>query len=132
MTMTEQLVLILDDSFNVPVVIENNKFTFDISQAHVKNRSGLTSFTDVLAKVPSDARGADELPRAISIDSRFDKFIDYVTAIWRYNRAVYEGFAWDEAEELCKAARDSKEAIVMRIYLDSEFRPSNVIDYMTI
>ncbi|MFI8709970.1 cell division protein SepF [Bacillus sp. NPDC077411] len=105
-------------------------YSFDINQAHIKKRPGRVSFTDVLAKVTSDARGADELPRSVSVDSRFDKFIDYVTAIWRYNRATYKGFTWEAAEELCKAARDSNEAIVMRIYLDNEFRPSKVIDYL--
>lgn len=35
----------------------------------------------------------------------------------------------DAAEELCKAARDKKEAIPVRIYLGSGFKP-DVVEYM--
>ncbi|EOO75222.1 hypothetical protein IIC_02369 [Bacillus cereus VD021] len=38
-------------------------------------------------------------------------------------------FNWESAEELCKAARDKKEAIPVRIYLGSGFNP-NVVEYM--
>ncbi|EEK49178.1 hypothetical protein bcere0002_37750 [Bacillus cereus ATCC 10876] len=50
-------------------------------------------------------------------------------AIWRFQRAVDKFFNWDAAEELCKAARDKKEIIPVRIYLGSGFKP-DVVEYM--
>ncbi|WPH60166.1 hypothetical protein [Bacillus phage vB_BanS-A16R4] len=50
-------------------------------------------------------------------------------AIWRFQRAVDKFFSWDTAEELCKAARDKKEIIPVRIYLGSGFKP-DVVEYM--
>ncbi|MGM2834776.1 cell division protein SepF, partial [Bacillus cereus group sp. Bce025] len=52
-----------------------------------------------------------------------------IGAIWRFQRAVDKFFSWDTAEELCKAARDKKEIIPVRIYLGSGFKP-DVVEYM--
>ncbi|KFN03117.1 hypothetical protein DJ93_156 [Bacillus clarus] len=38
-------------------------------------------------------------------------------------------FNWEAAEELCKATRDHKEAIPVRVYVGSRFKP-NVVEYM--
>ena len=50
-------------------------------------------------------------------------------AIWRYERSIDSSCNWETAEELCKAARDKKEDIPVRIYLGSGFKP-DVVQYM--
>ncbi|CAM4359530.1 hypothetical protein BAMA_16220 [Bacillus manliponensis] len=126
--MTEQITFLLDDCGNIPVLLE--KKSFDMSEARVQRQQGQPSFVDVFAIIPVDAKSMDELPRTFKADEKFDLFIDYVTAIWRYHRSTDKTFTWDAAEELCKAARNAKEPISIRIYLDSGFRPERVTEYL--
>ncbi|MCU5330656.1 cell division protein SepF [Bacillus wiedmannii] len=102
---------------------------FDVMKANVKKGNGRVTYTDVRVQVPRNAKGTDELPRTTKQDDRYDIFEQYVMAIWRFQRAVDRFFSWDTAEELCKAARDKKETIPVRIYLGSGFKP-DVVEYM--
>lgn len=125
--MTEQLALVLSDSIVQPSIVESTPF--EISKAHVKNRPGLVSFADVLAIIPCDVWSADELPHSTKQDNHFDMYMDYATAIWRYRRSEDKHFAWESAEEICCAARESQEPQPLRIYLDSAFKPQYVMEY---
>ncbi len=136
--MTEQLTFLLDDLTNITAVTKKEKIInvreqaqpFDIRNAHAKHLSGRVGFADVLAIIPCDVWSADELPRSVKQDNHFDMYIDYVTALWRYKRAQDKSFFWDEAEEICKAARESQEPQALRIYFDSEFKPQFVTKYL--
>ncbi|WP_242161967.1 cell division protein SepF [Bacillus cereus group sp. BfR-BA-01522] len=137
--MEEQLTIFSENLFIDPPVITNIKDTkvvmrgepFDIKQANIKHRPGHPDFVDVLVIVPCDVWSADELPRSVRQDNHFDMYIDYVTAIWRYNRAHNSNFDWEAAEELCRKARESQEPQQIRIFLDStEFKPQFVIEYV--
>lgn len=136
--MTEQLTFLLDDLSNTTAAIKNTKVIdvteqaqpFDIRNAHAKHLPGRVGFADVLAIIPCDVWSSDELPRSVRQDNHFDMYIDYVTALWRYRRAQDKKYHWDEAEELCKAARESQEPQPLRIYFDSGFKPQYVIEYL--
>lgn len=114
--------------------VEPEIVKFDIRKAHVKQRKGKVSFTDVLAKIPRDAKDVEELPKKAmkktGPDYRFDMFVDYVTALWRYQRSKIKNFSWEAAEELCKKMRDEGKAVKLRIYLDSGFEPIKVDRYL--
>ncbi|WP_426952823.1 cell division protein SepF [Bacillus mycoides] len=136
--MTEQLTFLLDDLSNTTAAVKNTKVIdvseqaqpFDIKESHAKYLPGRVGFADVLAIIPCDVWSSDELPRSVRQDNHFDMYIDYVTALWRYRRAQDKSFFWDEAEELCKAARESQEPQPLRIYFDSGFKPQYVIEYL--
>ncbi|MCZ6942599.1 cell division protein SepF [Bacillus mycoides] len=136
--MTEQLTFLLDDLSNTTAVIKNTKVMdvteqtqpFDINESHAKHLPGRVGFADVLAIIPCDVWSSDELPRSVRQDNHFDMYIDYVTALWRYRRAQDKNFFWDEAEEICKAARESQEPQPLRIYFDSGFKPQYVTEYL--
>ncbi|WP_336950396.1 cell division protein SepF [Bacillus cereus] len=136
--MTEQLTFLLDDLTNITAETSDTKVInirgqaqpFNISDAHAKHLPGRVGFADVLAIIPCDVWSADELPRSVRQDNHFDMYIDYVTALWRYRRAQDKNFFWDEAEEICKAARESQEPQPLRIYFDSGFKPQYVIEYL--
>ncbi|MBJ8151331.1 cell division protein SepF [Bacillus cereus] len=102
---------------------------FDVMKANVKKGNRRVTYADVRVQVPRNAKGTDELPRTTKQDDRYDIFEQYTMAIWRFQRAVDKFFNWDAAEELCKAARDKKEIIPVRIYLGSGFKP-DVVEYM--
>lgn len=102
---------------------------FDAMKANVKRGTGRTTYADVRVQVPTNAKCTDELPRTTKQDDRYDIFEQYVMAIWRFQRAVDKFFNWDTAEELCRAARDKKEIIPVRVYLGSGFKP-DVVEYM--
>lgn len=103
---------------------------FDISKAHVKYKPGRVGFVDIIAMIPNDVKNADELPRKTDADERFDMFIDFTTAIWRYNRSENKSFNWEAAEKLCKESRDRQVPVVMRIYIKEEFKPQYVTKYL--
>ncbi|PHB87479.1 cell division protein SepF [Bacillus toyonensis] len=102
---------------------------FDVMKANVKKGTGRVTYADVRVQVPKSAKGTDELPRTTNPDDRYETFEQYAMAIWRFQRGMDKLFNWEEAEELCKAARDKKEAISVRVYLGSGFKP-NVVEYM--
>ncbi|MED1047268.1 cell division protein SepF [Bacillus mycoides] len=102
---------------------------FDVMKANVKRGTGRATYADVRVQVPRNAKGTDELPRTTKQDDRYDVFEQYVIAIWRYERSIDSSCNWETAEELCRAARDKKEAIPVRIYLGSGFKP-DVVEYM--
>ncbi|MDA1974307.1 cell division protein SepF [Bacillus cereus] len=103
---------------------------FDKKKAHIKNKPGNKGFTNVRAMIPKQAKSSQELSSKEKIDPKFDMFIDYVTAIWRYNRDINKDFSWDEAEALFKKHRDQKKSIAMRILLDDGFEPQFVTRYL--
>ncbi|MFE9082191.1 cell division protein SepF [Bacillus mobilis] len=103
---------------------------FDKKKAHVKNRPGKKGFADVRATIPKQAKSAEELSSEEKIDPKFDMFIDYVTAIWRYNRGGNKDFSWDRAEALFKKHRDQGKSIAMRILLEDGFEPQFVTRYL--
>ncbi|MBK5474387.1 cell division protein SepF [Bacillus sp. TH19] len=103
---------------------------FDKKKAHVKYKPSNKRFADVRAMIPSHAKSSDELSSKEKEDPKFNMFIDYVTAIWRYNRDENKEFSWDEAEELCKKHREQKKSIAMRILLEDGFEPKFVTKYL--
>ncbi|WAI17469.1 cell division protein SepF [Bacillus cereus] len=124
--MTEQLAFLLDDS------LKEDPQPFDIENAKAKHLPGRIGFADVLAIIPCDVWSAEELARSTGTrqDNHYDMYIDYVTALWRYKRAQDKSFFWDEAEEICKEARESQEPQPLRIYFDSGFKPQFVTKYL--
>ncbi|MDP7979113.1 cell division protein SepF [Bacillus multifaciens] len=110
--------------------VEPNIMEFDVTKAKVKRRTGNITYTDVCVVVPRNARSTDELPKTTKADDRYEVFEEHAVAIWRFNREKDNAFSWEAAEELCKAARDHKEAIPARIYLGSGFCPNNVVEYL--
>ncbi|ARJ21157.1 cell division protein SepF [Bacillus mycoides] len=102
---------------------------FDVMKANVKRGTGRTTYADVRVQVPKKAKCTDELPRKTEPDDRYELFEQYAIAIWRYERSIDSSCKWETAEELCKAARDKKEDIPVRIYLGSGFKP-DVVKYM--
>ncbi|MDA2118803.1 cell division protein SepF [Bacillus cereus] len=102
---------------------------FDVMKANVKRGTGRTTYADVRVHVPKNAKCTDELPRKTKPDERYELFEQYAMAIWRYERSIDNSCNWETAEELCKAARDKKEDIPVRIYLGSGFKP-DVVQYM--
>ncbi|PED84331.1 cell division protein SepF [Bacillus pseudomycoides] len=109
--------------------IEPEIVQFDISKANVKRGTGRVTYADVRVQVPKNAKCTDELPRKTTPDHRYEMFEQYAMGIWRFQRAMDNLFNWEAAEELCKAARDHKEAIPVRVYLGSGFKP-DVVEYM--
>ncbi|MED1406938.1 cell division protein SepF [Bacillus mycoides] len=110
--------------------IEPEIVQFDIRKAHVKQSKGKVSFTDVVAKIPKNAKDANELPKKTTADYRFDLFMDYVTALWRYRRSKEKNFSWEVAEEMCKKMRDQGESVRLRIFMNSGFKPVTVDKYL--
>lgn len=108
--------------------VEPNILQFDVNKANVKQR-GKVVYADVRVLVPKSAKCTDELPPSTKQDDRYDAFEEHAIAIWRFHRALDEQFTWEAAEELCKAARDRKEAIPARVYL-GDFSPTNVVEYL--
>ncbi|OOR26168.1 cell division protein SepF [Bacillus cereus] len=108
--MTKQLTI-----FDVEPVV-----SFDPKKAHVHRLNSKLRFADVVVQIPRQAKAIDEL------------FEDYTIGIWRYKRVEDKQFDWEEAEEICKRARDSKEPIPIRLHLSLEqsFVPENVVQYL--
>lgn len=102
---------------------------FDVMRANVKRGTGRTTYADVRVQIPKKAKCTDELPRKTEPDPRYEMFEEYAMAIWRFQRSLDSSFDWETAEELCKAARDKKEIISVRIYLGSGFKP-DVVEYL--
>ncbi|MDM5155871.1 cell division protein SepF [Bacillus sp. DX1.1] len=109
--------------------VEPEIIQFDVLKASVKRGTGKITYTDVRVQIPNNAKSTDELPRTTNPDDRYETFEDYTMGIWRFQRARDKLFNWETAEELCKAARDHKEVIPVRIHLESGFKP-NVVEYM--
>lgn len=103
---------------------------FDVSKANVKRGTGKITYADVRVLIPRNARSTDELPRTTKADERYEEFEEHAIGIWRYQRERDKLFNWEAAEELCRAARDHKEAIPVRIYFGSGFCPNNVVEYL--
>lgn len=110
--------------------VEIKGSTFDISKANINRRPGHIGFVDVLVAIPIDLKGADEIPLTTTYNEQYERFEEYTLAIWRYNRARTDRFSWEDAEELCKGCRDSEKVIPIRIYLDSGFKPQQVVEYL--
>ncbi|WP_242223679.1 cell division protein SepF [Bacillus cereus group sp. BfR-BA-01380] len=110
--------------------VEPNIMEFDVTKAKVKRGTGNVAYADVRVVVPRNAKSIDELPRTIKPDNRYETFEEHVMGAWRFIRATDKSFNWEAAEELCKAARDHKEAIPVRIYLGSGFSPQTVVEYL--
>ncbi|MEH7458490.1 cell division protein SepF [Bacillus sp. JJ1127] len=109
--------------------VEPEIMQFDVSKANVKRGTGKITYADVRVLIPRNAKSTDELPRTTKADDRYEEFEEHAIGIWRYQRALDKLFEWEVAEELCKAARDHKEAIPVRVYLGSGFKP-DVVEYM--
>ncbi|WP_144506670.1 cell division protein SepF [Bacillus mycoides] len=107
-----------------PAVIQ-----FDVMKAKVRRTKSKVTYADVRVLIPKNAKCTDELPKTTSPDDRYETFEQYAMAIWRFQRAIDKLFNWESAEELCKAVRDKKEVIPVRIYLGSGFNP-DVVEYM--
>ncbi|MDM5189378.1 cell division protein SepF [Bacillus sp. DX4.1] len=109
--------------------VEPDIIQFDVCKANVKRGIGKITYTDVRVQIPKNAKSTDELPRTTKPDEQYEIFEDYTIGIWRFHREQDKLFNWEAAEELCRAARDYKEAIPVRIYLGSGFKP-NVVEYL--
>ncbi|PHA00919.1 cell division protein SepF [Bacillus pseudomycoides] len=106
--------------------------SFDPKKAHIHRLNSQLRFADVVVQVPRQAKAIDELKPTTAPDDRYELFEEYAIGVWRYKRAEDKQFGWEEAEELCKSARDSKDPIPIRIYLSLEqsFIPENVLQYL--
>ncbi|MED1536194.1 cell division protein SepF [Bacillus pseudomycoides] len=106
--------------------------SFNSKKAHIHRLNSKLRYADVVVQIPRQAKAIDELKPTTAPDDRYELFEDYAMGIWRYKRAEDKKFDWEEAEELCKQARDSKEAIPIRLHLSLEqgFVPDNVMQYL--
>ncbi|PEZ05544.1 cell division protein SepF [Bacillus sp. AFS018417] len=105
---------------------------FDPKKAHIHLVNSQLRFTDVVVQIPRQVRAIEELKPTTAPDDRYELFEDYTMGIWRYKRVTDKQFDWEEAEELCKQARENKEPIPIRLYLSLEqaFVPDNVVQYL--
>lgn len=106
--------------------------SFDPKKAHIYRLNSKLRYADVVVQIPGQAKAIDELKPTIAPDERYELFEDYAMGIWRYKRAEDKEFVWEEAEEMCKRARDRKEPIPIRLHLSLEqsFVPENVLQYL--
>lgn len=106
--------------------------SFDPKKAHIHRLNSRLRFADVIVQIPRQAKAINELKPTTAPDERYELFEDYTIGIWRYKRAEDKQFDWEEAERMCKQARDNKEPISIRIYLSLEqsFVPENVVQYL--
>lgn len=109
--------------------VEPSVIQFDVKKASVKRNKNKITYADIRVIIPKNAKCTEELPKTTKQDDRYEMFEQYTMAIWRFQRALDKLFDWESAVELCKAARDRKEVISLRIYLGSGFNP-NVVEYM--
>ncbi|PFD35086.1 cell division protein SepF [Bacillus cereus] len=109
--------------------VEPSVIQFDVKKASVKRNENKITYADIRVVIPRNAKCTDELPKTMKQDDRYELFEQYAMAIWRFQRALSKLFDWESAEELCKAARDKKEIIPIRVYLGSGFKP-DVVEYM--
>ncbi|MGH0421937.1 cell division protein SepF [Bacillus cytotoxicus] len=105
---------------------------FDPKKAHIHRANSSLRFADVIVKIPRQAKAIDELKPTTKPDEHYELFEAYAIGIWRYKRAEDKQFAYEEAEELCRRARDNKEPIPIRLHLSLEqsFVPENVVQYL--
>ncbi|HDR7888379.1 cell division protein SepF [Bacillus toyonensis] len=105
---------------------------FDLKKAHIHRLNSKLRYADVVVQIPCQAKAIDELKSTTAPDERYELFEDYTIGIWRYKRVEDKQFVWEEAEEICKRARDSKEPIPIRLHLSLEqlFFPENVVRYL--
>ncbi|WP_439741127.1 cell division protein SepF [Bacillus pseudomycoides] len=105
---------------------------FDPKKAHIHRLNSQVRFTDLVVQIPSQARAVDELKLTTAPSEKYEMFEEYTIGIWRYKRAEDKQFEWEEAEEMCKRARDNKEPVSIRLYLSIEqpFIPENVVQYL--
>lgn len=106
--------------------------SFDLKKAHIHRLNSKLRYTDVVVQIPRQAKAIDELKLTTAPDERYELFEDYVIGIWRYKRAEDKQFVWEEAEKMCKQARDEKKPIPIRLHLSLElsFVPENVVQYL--
>ncbi|MBY0015352.1 cell division protein SepF [Bacillus cereus] len=106
--------------------------SFDPKKAYIHRLNSKLRYTDVVVQIPRQAKAIDELKPTTAPDERYELFEDYVIGIWRYKRVKDKQFVWEEAEEMCKRARDEKEPIPIRLHLSLEllFVPENVVQYL--
>lgn len=106
--------------------------SFDLKKAHIQCLNSRLRYTDVVVQIPRQAKAIDELKPTTAPDERYELFEEYTIGIWRYKRAEDKQFAWEEAEEMCKRARNEKKPIPIRLYLSLEqsFVPENVVRYL--
>lgn len=109
--------------------VEPSVIQFDVTKATVKRNKNKVTYADIRVVIPKNAKYTDELPKTTKQDDRYDIFEQYVMAIWRFQRELDKWFDWESAVELCKAARDKREIIPIRIHLGSGFQP-NVVEYI--
>lgn len=120
--MTKQLTI-----FDVEPVV-----SFNPKKARVHRLNSKLRFADVVVQIPRQAKAIDELKPTTAPDDCYELFEDYTIGIWRYKRVEDKQFDWEEAEAICKRARDSKEPIPIRLHLSLEqsFIPENVVQYL--
>ncbi|WP_144506534.1 cell division protein SepF [Bacillus mycoides] len=106
--------------------------SFDPKKAHIHRLNSQLRFVDVVVQIPRQAKAIDELKPTTAPDDRYELFEDYTIGIWRYKRLEDKQFDWEEAEQICKRARDNKEPIPIRLHLslEQEFVPDNVVQYL--
>ncbi|MBC6974844.1 MULTISPECIES: cell division protein SepF [unclassified Bacillus (in: firmicutes)] len=106
--------------------------SFDLNKANVHRLNSKLRFADVVVQIPRQAKAIDELKPTTAPDDRYELFEEYAIGVWRYKRAEDKQFEWEEAEEMCKRARDSKKPISIRLHLSIEqpFIPENVVQYL--
>ncbi|WP_018764096.1 hypothetical protein [Bacillus sp. 105MF] len=107
-------------------------FSFDPKKAHIHRLNSKLRYADIVVQIPQQAKAIDELKPTAAPDDRYELFEEYAIGIWRYKRAEDKQFDWEEAEQICKRARDEKEPIPIRLHLSLEqsFAPENVMQYL--
>ncbi|RAN86701.1 cell division protein SepF [Bacillus sp. SRB_28] len=106
--------------------------SFDSKKATIHRLNSQLRYADVVVQIPRQAKAIDELKPTKAPDESYELFEDYAIGIWRYKRAEDKQLVWEEAEEMCKRARDEKEPIPIRLHLSLEqaFIPEKVVQYL--
>ncbi|PEL80036.1 cell division protein SepF [Bacillus wiedmannii] len=106
--------------------------SFDPKKAQIYRLNSKLRYADIVVQIPRQAKAIDELKPSPSPDERYELFEDYAIGIWRYKRAEDKQFVYEEAEKMCKRARDEKDPVPIRLHLSLEqtFIPENVVQYL--
>ncbi|PGM89773.1 cell division protein SepF [Bacillus cereus] len=102
--------------------------SFAPKKAHIHRLNSKLRYANVVVQIPRQAKAIDELKQTTAPDERYELFEDYTIGIWRYKRVEDKQFDWEEAEEICKRARDEKKSIPIRLHLS--LVPENVVRYL--
>jgi len=75
-----------------------------------------------------------ELRQTTAYDRRYELFEEYTYGLWVYERSKNKHFPWEAAVQAFKQARDNKEEVAIRVYMQQDggisMNPKHVVRYL--